>query len=117
MLLCCIIARRSWAFFTHLVVVGAHLARLQAGSTPKPMVTSNAGLETFLLFVGSKQSGKTTLIAQFLNRSKRTAPPLLVFVVLRLCFAALPGDHGCLVWVWVWPWGEASHPPICYVFV
>lgn len=44
--------------------------RLFTGSAPVKVAAQ--GLETFLLFVGSKQSGKTTLITQFLNRSKRT---------------------------------------------
>ena len=43
---------------------------LAGAPAPAPPVAAE-GLETFLLFVGAKQSGKTTLITQFLNRSKR----------------------------------------------
>lgn len=40
------------------------------GGSAKPLVTASEGLETFLLFVGGKQSGKSSLIVQFLNPNK-----------------------------------------------
>lgn len=46
-----------------------------AAAEVKPKMVAAAGLETFLLFVGSKQSGKTSLIQQFLNRTSTEEKP------------------------------------------
>lgn len=65
-----------WLAFSRVVLVlrGSTMVFIILHAATKAV---GDGEESFVLFVGSKQSGKTTLVTQFLNPAKEVAPPLL----------------------------------------